>query len=643
MSLPNLPAGDRYRREVRTEWGGLNLNESAGEGELIEAMNLSSREYPLLSSTAFRLRITAADPHLTSPLRWNGTMCYIKRRGEDDYGMVVENDETVFGSPLRITDATADAVRCAATRDGIYIFPAKQMYRNGSGALEDMEASWSGSAVFDNGTYAGETAAANAIRAEGIGTVFRAGDAVTIAGCAVRPNNNKTAIIREISGGELRFYENTFELGNVRHVHTSDGILAAGDYWFIHIGTAYHFNLSSAVDPGTRIEWTSPDQVAVWPVHGAGYAMNTEPGISGTQLEFSQIPAAHTETGITIRRAVPDMDYVCVNGNRLWGCKGDTVYASKLGDPLNWNVFDDLSTDSWTAETGTPGDFTGCTSFQGYPTFFKGGCVFRVLGDEPRNFTLRKTGIMGVDKGSDRSLAEIRGRLYYVSPMGVAEWNGGDRPAEISHALGTESGELLDAIGGTDGVRYYVELTKRPYDPSREPETHLYIYDTRYGIWHETDCSAAGRTWFWGDGVDFGMFRTREENGTVRWDSIDLAGPGRSIQGMTAPPQRWAVTFAPSTRAYKTALTGSEAKKGVLRLLIRCKLAGSMKVWLAYDGGTFTEAAEIGGENGAGDGSHAVPLILRRCDSWQLRLTGTGDAVIRSIAVERYGGEWQQA
>ena len=29
MSLPNLPAGDKYRREVRTEWGGLNLNESA--------------------------------------------------------------------------------------------------------------------------------------------------------------------------------------------------------------------------------------------------------------------------------------------------------------------------------------------------------------------------------------------------------------------------------------------------------------------------------------------------------------------------------------------------------------------------------------------------------------------------------------
>ena len=50
MSLPNLPQKDNYRREVRTEWGGINLNENAGDGELIEALNMSSREYPLLAT-----------------------------------------------------------------------------------------------------------------------------------------------------------------------------------------------------------------------------------------------------------------------------------------------------------------------------------------------------------------------------------------------------------------------------------------------------------------------------------------------------------------------------------------------------------------------------------------------------------------
>ena len=105
----------------------------------------------------------------------------------------------------------------------------------------------------------------------------------------------------------------------------------------------------------------------------------------------------------------------------------------------------------------------------------------------------------------------------------------------------------------------------------------------------------------------------------------------------------WEVRFADSTRAYKTALTGSESKKGVLRLLIRCKLAGTMKIWISYDGGAFEEAGEFGGEDGMDKSSRVVPLILRRCDYWQLRLTGAGDAVIYSIAVEKYGGEWQQA
>ena len=36
MSLPSLPAGDRLRREVRREWGGLNLNENAGADACFE-------------------------------------------------------------------------------------------------------------------------------------------------------------------------------------------------------------------------------------------------------------------------------------------------------------------------------------------------------------------------------------------------------------------------------------------------------------------------------------------------------------------------------------------------------------------------------------------------------------------------------
>lgn len=44
-------------------------------------------------------------------------------------------------------------------------------------------------------------------------------------------------------------------------------------------------------------------------------------GLEGSEEK----PAGYMEPGtITIARTLPDMDYICVNDNRLWGCKGDS-------------------------------------------------------------------------------------------------------------------------------------------------------------------------------------------------------------------------------------------------------------------------------------------------------------------------------
>lgn len=65
------------------------------------------------------------------------------------------------------------------------------------------------------------------------------------------------------------------------------------------------------------------------------------------------------ESGLKLTRKVPDMDYICENGNRLWGCSSANheVYASKLGDPTNWNAFEGISTDSYAATVGSDGDY----------------------------------------------------------------------------------------------------------------------------------------------------------------------------------------------------------------------------------------------------------------------------------------------
>ena len=666
MSLPNLPAGDKFRREVRTEWGGLNLNESAGDGELIEALNMSSREYPLLATRRTWYR---------RPL--NGTMqpqiADSAALGASKRVFWVSKESGVWkffysfaakGTLSAATRAEAAKIRFAMMQDKIFIFPDKKVYNETAGTMSGMEASFvthvGDSMVFMDGTYGGVAAEGNTIYCSGAdwGSLFRVGDAVTVSGCK-HEENNKSAIIREIDGDYLRFYENTFTNESTGGVFLDlpDG-LAAGSYHFTWNGTTSSFTITGAIPAGTRLELTNSGlfYLSVNPPMPVTIGLVTADPPLGEELVFSTA---------SVKRTVPDMDFVCVNENRMWGCKGDTIYASKLGDPLNWDVFDGLSTDSWTVETGTSGNFTGCASYQGYPVFFKENAVFRVMGDYPGQFSVRQMDIPGVQEGSDLSVAVVESTLYYLANKGVCAWNGSADPAVISRALGIDK-LWCSGRAGTDGRRYYLsayELAETPVKQTKwEYRSRDLCYDTRFGIWHEL-CISREEAAFQTDRPTGYSRYARQGNRLYFLDSDtnnllmlegvpDPASVGMGAAWSAEPPyadsHNWRVTFADSTRAFKKVLTGSESKKGVLRLLIRCWIANvnpndenaGMKVWIAYDGGDFEEAAEF---TAMEKNSKVVPLILRRCDFWQLRLTGTGDAVIYSVAVEKYGGEWQQA
>lgn len=182
-----------------------------------------------------------------------------------------------------------------------------------------------------------------------------------------------------------------------------------------------------------------------------------------------------TEPGaITLSRSVPDMDYICENENRLWGCKGDTIYASKLGDPFNWNVFEGLETDAWSVDVGSAGDFTGCVSYLGYPIFFKQKSICKIYGSKPTNYQMLASATLGADGGNAFAIAGET--LLYPCRGGVAAYNGGV-PAIITQKLGVR---LEDAVAGTDGLRYYIS--------AREGTArHLFVYDTLSGQWYRED------------------------------------------------------------------------------------------------------------------------------------------------------------
>ena len=327
-----------------------------------------------------------------------------------------------------------------------------------------------------------------------------------------------------------------------------------------------------------------------------------------------EAPQDYTEPGtITFSRSVPDMDFICANENRLWGCRGDTIYCSKLGDPKNFNVFDGVGTDSFAVDAGSAGEFTACCSFLGYPCFFKEDRIYKVYGDLPSNFQVMGGSGLGVKKGCAGSLAAAGNALFFLSTAGFMTWGGG-MPSPVGDCLG---GRFARAEAGGGGLHYRVSAERDG------GSWHLFVYDTRYGLWHrEDDAEAVG--WAWLDGKQFLLRR----DGTL-WD---LSG----LEGEREDPVEWMAEFADFTEE-------SPDAKGVGKVQVRLELERDARAvcQIRYDSeeewkqiGTAMEAEP--GE--PGKRTFLLPVIPRRADHYRLRLEGHGGCRVYSIARERYSG-----
>lgn len=525
MKLPGARYSDGIQKVVQSEFHGYDHNRGAGEGSIWDMENLSGDEYPLLAPRGRR--------------RSMGTLA--KPGGLFQAGKLlwVDGTDVVYDGGTVGTVTEGEKV-IEALGPYVVIWPDKKILNTKDGSFSGIEAAWTGTGLtFRNGTIYDEEAEANTLYSDSadFGALFRVGDAVTISGCTVHTENNKTPIIREISedGHELRFYEYVFTLGEGNTSYTESGEL-------------------------------------------------------------------------TVERTAPDFDFLCQNENRLWGCKGDSIWCSKLGDPYNWNVFDGLGTDSFTVDTGTPGDFTGCVSFLGYPIFFKQNYIFKVYGDLPTNFQVMKSATMGVMEGSGKSLAVAGEVCFYHSRNGICAYSGGI-PTLIADAFGGET--YRNAVGGSDGRKYYVSME------DKDGAWHLFVYDPARGFWHREDSLRA---------MGFAM----GEN------LVCLAADGRlllmgRILGAETLEQEDAVQW---WAEFQDSVEGELNKKSLKKLQLRCELeAGSrLAVKLRFEGETaWTTVGETEAE---AKKEYFLPVPVRRCDHYRLRVEGTGEARLYAMARE---------
>lgn len=350
--------------------------------------------------------------------------------------------------------------------------------------------------------------------------------------------------------------------------------------------------------------------------------------IDGSKLRFYEHSftlkegAAYTESGtVTIHRSVPDMDFICENENRLWGCSGDTIYACKLGDVFNWNVFDGLNTGSYTTPVGSEGDFTGCISYQGYPMFFKEHHVYKVYGNMPTNYQVMGSASLGVKSGCGKSLAIAGETLFYLSNNGIMAYSGG-----IPQPIGECFADTYFTFGhaGSDGLRYYINL----FFPAAEHLFRLYCYDTQRGLWHCEDDKHFIDFAFWDDYL-FGLTRDGEI-----WTLNDTSHIPERPDGKfeMEGDVDWFAEFSDFTEE-------NPNKKGISKLQLRFELEEDavLQVFMMFDSdGVWHKISEI-----AGDGqkrSCYLPIIPRRADHYRLKLAGVNGCRIYSLTRELYIG-----
>lgn len=410
---------------------------------------------------------------------------------------------------------------------------------------------------------------------------------------------------------------------------------AEGQYW-LNTTTkglyVYSINASRwETVPTTYIRITFPEKLSGFE-KGDAVALNTKlsdvneasiiQGIGDDWITVIGIMDKTTDSEditATIERKIPKMDFVCVSNNRVWGCYAgqidgsimvNEIYASKLGDPKNWNVFAGLATDSYALSIGSDGAFTGAITYNGCPTFFKENVVYKIYGSYPAAYQLYTYEMRGVERGSERSLTIVGSYLAYKSVGDVIIFDGSSA-TPISSKLG--NAHFSHAAGGSCVDKYYLSMLN---DDTGKYE--LYVYDTVKGLWMKEEELEVRSFAYTNTGALYGQSGLKIYGFGTADDDFNLSAEQEEYVSWMAESGKLGIA-SPDRKRYQ---------KIYIRALMPIK--SEIRVSVAYDGKEFEPLLTLRGQ-GTTD-SYPVNLPPQACDYMQLKLEGHGDVHIYSIA-----------
>lgn len=560
----------KVTRDMIDVFRGYNHNLRIGEGEFYDMTNLSSDNYPVLSPR--RQRGVYAVPKKPQGMVSKDSLCYV------DGGDFIINEHVV---PMNLS---VDEVPKTLISMGAYviIMPDKKYINTADltdyGSIE--------AAVTTSSTVTFELCKLDGVGYEGV---------VTQPTAPQNPRNLDLWMDTSDKPHVLKQYSATNAMW-VSVPTTYIKISATG------IGIPFSENDGVTISGVANEELADLNNTMVIVAKGDDYIV-----VIGIIDQVTTQDAA-----VTVKRQMPNLDFIIESGNRLWGCRYGTavngevvneIYASKLGDFKNWHCYAGVSTDSYAATVGTDGQFTGAVAHLGYPLFFKENCMHKVYGNYPANYQIQTTTCRGVQKGCERSLAIVNEVLYYKARSGVCAYDG-SLPTEISTAFGDES--YFSAVAGSLGNKYYISMT------DANDMWHLFVYDSLKGMWHREDdtqascfCACRGDLYY----IDYADKQIKSVKGAGVTETKAI---------------KWSAT---------TGVIGTDSpdKKYISRMDVRMSLQAGSRVSFYAEYDSSGEWEYLFTMDGIKLQTFAVPIRPKRCDHMRLRIVGYGDAKIYSI------------
>lgn len=489
---------------------------------------------------------------------------------------------------------------------------------------------------------------------------FEVGDYVDITGSphglldtTYDGDDNTTSSKKQITGiteetdvtrNTLTFPDNTFHIPYAAVKVTSER--AIGQYYILTYQSSsttsnyyFKFTTTKRIKKGQVVVIYGVEesqQVCIWDIEQhkivATYTSTRETSTPTAGSGYTSLGRAvlynPSTSIITISRSVPDLDFICERDNRLWGVSNSTktIYCSALGLPWQFYDYNGLDTGAYAVAVGSAGDFTGIVDYGGV-LCFKENCVHKMLGSFPSDFYMTTYNVAGIMSGAEKSAVIISEVLYYRSALGVMAFTG-YQPTNISPNLALEN--TKGGVGGTNGQEYYLCVQAKD-----ESHHSLFKYDLMRKLWtKEEDIDVTGMA-----NIGNNLYLTIHTQETIEVDGTarvihhytPYATGQENEEGMNL---EWFAQFKPYTET-----EGGIRKAGYTRLVLRFDMApGSVfKIKVRYDNGLWEDAWT---QPATPKLSHTVPLRIKRCDKFELRLEGNGQTKIRSIVREFVQGGW---